>query len=173
MSIQLFNPNSNRPAFKARVKLMDADKTVEGILASAIASTGSTGSTGSTVIGAASGIASTTSAASTASNLLGSGAGIIGSAFSAKAIGLNSSGIVPVVINAAAPYATPATIASANAHPAIMGSLFSGVGALFHKLGGFVKGSAKVKMPSKEAEVSKQEQINDIFQDYKSKRNRY
>ncbi len=65
----------------------------------------------------------------TASGLAGSTADVIGTAFSSKASGINSSGIVPSVLDSAAPYATPETIISANNHPSTIGSIFSTIGS--------------------------------------------
>lgn len=77
---------------------------------------------------------------STASNMIGSGSDIIGSAFSSKATGVNSSGIVPSVLGSA----TPETVVSANNHPSLIGSVFSTIGSLFQR----PNVNIKVKNPS-------------------------
>lgn len=74
------------------------------------------------------------SAVASASNIVGLGSEVVGSAFSAKASGLGSSGIVPAVMESATPYVTPATIATSNNHPSIMGSLLSTVGNMIQSL---------------------------------------
>lgn len=133
MSIQM----NNNVSFRARVRMRDV-KEFSNAMAEATPglSTGSciTGGLGSSSIG------------TTASHAAGSAANIVGSAFSAKASGIDSFGIVPSVMESAAGHATPATIASSEAHPSLIGSLFSTIGDFFHSLG---RVKVNVKDPSK------------------------
>ena len=126
MSIQM-----NNISFRARVRMRDV-KEFSNAMAEATPglSTGSciTGGLGSSSIG------------TTASHAAGSAANVVGSAFSAKASGIDSFGIVPSVME------SPATIASSEAHPSLIGSLFSTIGDFFHSLG---RVKVNVKDPSK------------------------
>lgn len=127
--------NSIQPnmGFRARVKLKDVNE-----LAAAV---GPVASSGSSALGStASGIVGTT-----ASHAAGSALNTVGSAFSAHASGVNSSGIVPSVIESATPYVTPATIASSKANPSTMGTIFSTIGDFFHSLG---KVKIRIKDPN-------------------------
>lgn len=119
--------------FGARVRLKDYKTVRDTAFASDVLS-------GASSVTVGSGAMAATSAIKTA----GFAANTVGSAFSAKASGINSSGIVPAVVESATPYVTPATIASSEAHPSLMGSFFSSVGGFFHSL---VK--VNVKKPSK------------------------
>lgn len=120
--------------FKARIRLKDL-KEVNSITIKPGASLGSSslGSVSTGIVG------------TSASHTAGSAANTVGSAFSAKAVGVDSFGIVPSVIEAATPHATPATIESAKAHPSLMGSIFSTIGDFFHSLG---KVKTRTKDPS-------------------------
>ena len=88
-------------------------------------------SLGSTILGSS----SAGTVGSSMSQTVGSGSNVIGTAFSSKASAINSSGIVPSVIEAVTPHATPATVASSQNHPSFIGSLFSTIGDLFHGFG--------------------------------------
>lgn len=66
-------------------------------------------------------------------NTAATGSDVIGSAFCAKAIGIDSFGIAPSVIAKITPYATPQTIASSVAHPETAGGIFSTIGGWFHR----------------------------------------
>ena len=133
MSIQM----NNNITFRARVKIRDVKEFSTAMVeATPGLSAGSciTGGLGSSTIG------------TTASHAAGSASNIVGSAFSAKASGIDSFGIVPSVMESAAGHATPATIASAEGHPSLMGTLFSTIGDFFHSLG---RVKVNVKDPSK------------------------
>ncbi|MGN1152556.1 MAG: hypothetical protein ACI4S3_00870 [Candidatus Gastranaerophilaceae bacterium] len=111
--------------FGARVRLNEY-KTVKNINITpsiGLPSMASSGVSGTATVTSASATKTSASAAST-----------IGYAFSSKASGINSSGIVPAVVESATPYATPATIASSKAHPSLMGTFFSAVGQFFNSL---------------------------------------
>ena len=56
------------------------------------------------------------------------GSGAIGTAFSAKASGIDMSGIVPSVIAKITPSAAPETAATSIEHPEVAGSIFSTIG---------------------------------------------
>ncbi len=66
-------------------------------------------------------------------NSLATGFDVVGTAYSAKAVGVDSFGIVPSAAAKTASVATPKTMASSAEHPAIAGSIFSGLGAFIHK----------------------------------------
>lgn len=105
----------------------------------------------SAIPGTASGIASTgsigaSSVAGTASQIAGSTFDVLGTAFSAKASGVNSSGIVPSAVNSASPYLTPGTVASSNNHPSVMGTIMSVIANFFH--GTNVNVKKQVKRPN-------------------------
>lgn len=127
----------NNYAFKARVKMKEVKELAESL---------STVSTGTAAASSGIGAVSTGAMSTTLSNVAGSAANVVGTAFSAKASGINSSGIVPSVMEVVAPHVTPATVASSQAHPSFMGSLFSTIGDFFH---GFGNVKNKVKDPSK------------------------
>ncbi len=127
------------PAFTARIKMSE----IKGIAkeAAELSPFSTTGScaVGSTTVG---------TVGSTASQVAGSAADVLGTAFSAKASGIDSFGIVPDFLNSAAPYVTPKTIVSANNHPSIMGSFFSTVGDLLHSICKVKSKNKNVKDPS-------------------------
>ncbi len=113
------------PAFTARIKMSELKQiSKEAAQLSPFSTTGSC-ALGSTTAG---------TVGTTASQVAGSAADVLGTAFSAKASGIDSFGIVPDFLNSTAPYVTPKTIVSANNHPSIMGSFFSTVGNFFHEL---------------------------------------
>ena len=68
-------------------------------------------------------------------NAAGSALDTVGSAFSAKQIGLNSSGIVPSVMDSIAPHITADTAFSAQNNPSILGTFFSSLGSYMHRMG--------------------------------------
>ena len=109
--------------FGARVRLNGSVMKNIPLATGGLSSGAATAGAGTVSIGAASVV-----------NTAGSAANTVGSAFSAKASGINSSGIVPAVVESATPYATPATIASSKAHPSLMGTFFSAVGQFFNSL---------------------------------------
>ena len=127
-------------SFSARVKMRDI-KEVTGAVAKVSAeitpgvSSGSLG-LGSTTVG---------TLGTSASNTAGTASDVLGTAFSVHATGIDSFGIVPSSIEAITPHATPATIASSNNHPSIIGSLYSTIGANFHNMG---KVKVRTKDPS-------------------------
>ena len=68
----------------------------------------------------------------TASNTAATTSDIIGSAYMSKAVGVDSFGIVPSAAAKSAPYMTPETVVSSQAHPETAGTIFSGLGAWIH-----------------------------------------
>ncbi|MBD5403262.1 hypothetical protein HDR58_10780 [bacterium] len=115
----------SQPSFTARVKINDIKNiATDSAIISPYLSSGSSG-VASTAAG---------SLGTTASKLVGSASDVLGTAFSAKASGMDSSGIVPSAIDAVTPYVTPKTIASANNHPSVMGSIFSTIGNFFSNI---------------------------------------
>ena len=78
--------------------------------------------------------ASTVSAGLVAGKTVGMASEVASTAFVSKAAGVNSSGIVPAIIETATPHVTPATIAASNNHPSAVGAFFSTVGQFFDKL---------------------------------------
>ncbi len=130
------NSINNNFSFKARVRITNVKNDSKTIAEGMCALSSGTSTIGSTAAG---------TVGTTVSHSLGSAANVVGSAFSAKASGVDSFGIVPSVIEAASPHVTPATVASAEAHPSTMGSIFSAIGNFFHSLG---KVNVKVKDPS-------------------------
>lgn len=72
--------------------------------------------------------------AGASTNIGASGSDVIASAFSAKASGLESSGIVPSVMDTLASCATPATLTSVNQHPSLMSSFFASIGSYLHNI---------------------------------------
>ncbi len=68
----------------------------------------------------------------TASNTAATTSDVIASAHFLKASGIDSFGIAPSAIAKSAPYMTPETIASSQAHPETAGTVFSGLGAWIH-----------------------------------------
>ncbi len=101
-------------------------------------------STGSSVLG---GIGSMSSAAS-GTQTLATASDVVASGFIAKGIGSNSSGIVPSVMAKISPIMTPASVASANQNPSIVGSIASSLGAFIHRLGGEIRINNNKKIPS-------------------------
>ena len=130
----------NNVSYKANVKinrgeldnLITATATIAPVATSSVASSG--GAAASTVLGTASQVAGTTF-------------DVLGTAFSAKASGINSSGIVPSAMNLAGPHLTGETIASSNNHPSIMGSIMSTIADFFHAPSAIASNN-KVKRPS-------------------------
>lgn len=57
---------------------------------------------------------------------------VIASAHFLKASGVDSFGISPSAIAKSAPYMTPETVASSQAHPETAGTIFSGLGGWIH-----------------------------------------
>ncbi len=126
-------------AFTAKIKISELKQlSKEAVQLSPFSTTGScaVGSTSAGTLG------------TTASNVAGSASDVLGTAFSAKASGIDSFGIVPSSLDAVAPYVTPKTIISANNNPSTMGSLFSTIGSFLHDLGKSVTVTKKVKDPS-------------------------
>lgn len=130
------NSINNNFSFKARVRMSNVQNNSKTIAEGISALSSGTSTIGSTAAG---------TVGTTVSHSIGSAANVVGSAFSAKASGVDSFGIVPSVIESASPHVTPATVASAKAHPSVMGSIFSTIGDFFHSLG---KVNVKVKDPS-------------------------
>lgn len=85
----------------------------------------------SSALGSLTGAVSTASTAGSASSSLAGGSEVIGTAFVSKGSGINSSGIVPSVMEVATPHLTPASVISTNNHPSIIGSMFSTIGSWF------------------------------------------
>ena len=128
----------NNVSFGARVKL---NQELKGCLAEL---SRPEVSTGSSVLG---GIGSMSSAAA-GTQTLATTSDVVASGFLAKGIGSNSSGIVPSVMAKLSPIMTPASVASANQNPSIMGSIASSLGAFIHRLGGEVRIHGNKKIPS-------------------------
>lgn len=72
------------------------------------------------------------SASGSALNTMATTSDVIAVAHSAKAVGVDSFGIVPSVAAKLTPYATPETMVSSAQHPESIGSMFSGLGAWLH-----------------------------------------
>ncbi len=101
-------------------------------------------------------------ASSTSSGLLGAGVStsgsgvcssatgfdVLGTAFSADAVGIDSFGIVPSAMAKITPYVTPASAESSAQHPAILGTMFSGLGAWLHKHFRVIDARTSKKIPS-------------------------
>lgn len=123
---------TNQQTFQARVRLGNSG-IGKALVKSGAVSTGAVSTTGSGAI-------------STASNIVGMGSDVAGAAFSLKASNVDSSGIVPFIIERATPFVTPATIHSAEVQPSTMGSLLSTSGGFLH--GSSTAKVTKVKDPS-------------------------
>ena len=128
----------NNVSFEARIRL---NKELQGCLAELSRPEISTGSSLLGGLGSMSSAAAGTQTLATASDVVASG-------FLAKGIGINSSGIVPSVMAKISPIMTPASVASANQNPSIMGSIASSLGAFVHRLGGEVRINNTKKIPS-------------------------
>lgn len=81
------------------------------------------------------------------SNSLATGFDIVGTAYCAKAVGVDSFGIVPSAAAKSASVLTPQTLVSSAENPTIAGSIFSGMGALIHRHFKIFRNSTK-KIPS-------------------------
>jgi len=130
----------NNVSFGARIKI---GKELKGCMAEF--SQRPELSTGSSVLGGIGSLfagASSTQTVATASD-------VAASAFLSKGIGVNSSGIAPSVMAKLSPIMTPASVASANENPSIIGSIASSIGAFMHRLGGEIRiNSTQKKIPS-------------------------
>lgn len=120
MSIQPVNNTS----FRARVKMKKLSPVYRDLLTPEV-------SIGSSTLGSATSTGSGFSAVHT----IGTTSDVAATAFSAQASGINSSGIVPAIMQSAAPELTPATVATVNNHPSVIGTFFSSVGNFFHNMG--------------------------------------
>lgn len=67
------------------------------------------------------------------SNSLATGFDVVGTAYCAKAAGIDSFGIVPSAAAKSASVLTPKTLASSAENPSVAGSIFSGLGAFIHR----------------------------------------
>lgn len=114
------------PAFTARIKISEFKKFSKEALELSPFST-----TGSCAVGSS----SAGTLGTTASQVAGSTFDVLGTAFSAKASGIDSFGIVQSSLDAMTPYVTPKTVISANNNPSIMGSLFSTIGDTLRNIG--------------------------------------
>lgn len=68
----------------------------------------------------------------TGSNTAATTSDVIAAAHFLKASGIDSFGIAPSTIAKSAPYMTPETIVSSQAHPETAGTIFSGLGGWIH-----------------------------------------
>lgn len=123
-----FNNVNRKPSFQARVKLSpdDVAALVKGGVVSGTLGTSSSGAI-----------------AGSATSLGGSGFDTLGTAFTLHASGSNSSGIVPSFMEHAGSSLAPSVLEATNAHPSLVGSLFSTIGSALKP-----KTNIKVKDPS-------------------------
>ena len=103
--------------------------------------TAAEGSTASCISGGM----SATSTGLIASKASAAASEVASTAFFSEASGINSSGIVPSVIETATPHVTPATIAASQNHPSAVGSFFSTIGQFFDRISSV---KVNVKNPS-------------------------
>ncbi len=129
-SIKNYSSNFNKPSFQARVKLSPDNiaKLVKRDVSPADLASLGTSSSGSVV--------------GSATSLVGSGFDTLASAFTLRASGSNSSGIVPVFMEHAGSSLVPSVLNATNAHPSAAGSLFSSIGNALTNI------NIKIKDPS-------------------------
>ena len=87
---------------------------------------------GTGISSGASSLSSGVSASGSVLNTMATTSDVIAIAHSAKAVGVDSFGIVPCVAAKLTPYATPETMVSSARHPESVGTVFSGLGAWLH-----------------------------------------